>query len=180
MTQLTNITATKQETVTQTAARLRVALREQFPGVNFSVRSSRFAGGTSIYVGWTDGPTEKAVRVLSQGFRNSAPDALTGDFLDFLEPTLYADREGNLEQISSGATFVSEHRSYSDEARAAAGQEIAAAEGDGKPFDAKRMYRVRIWTIAGEPAEAAADDCAFETGGLLVCELLAHRDLRAA
>lgn len=172
------------ETVTETAARMRVALREQFPGVKFSVRSSRFAGGTSIGVSWVNGPTEAAVRPLTQGFRNSAPDALTGDYLDFLDPTLYADREGNLTQIRSGATFVSESRGYSDEVLAAAGEEIAAAAGDGKPFDPKRMYRVAIYVpLDDEPhaqLEAYASEAAFEYGGLLVCELLAHRDLRAA
>lgn len=119
---MSNLTdSTTQETVTETAARMRVALREQFPGVKFGVRSSRFAGGTSISVSWTDGPTETTVASLTRGFVNSAPD-ITGDFMDPIDATLYTDRAGNLTQISSGAMFVSESRHYSPAVQAAARQ----------------------------------------------------------
>lgn len=40
----------------ETAKMVRVALREAFPGVKFSVRSSVYAGGSSINVSWVDGP----------------------------------------------------------------------------------------------------------------------------
>lgn len=54
--------------VTDTAKVMRATLRKSWPAVKFSVRSSKYAGGASIDVGWTDGPTEWEVRRVSQGF----------------------------------------------------------------------------------------------------------------
>lgn len=47
--------------VTDTAKLVRQALKAAFPGVKFSVRSSSYAGGASIDVGWTDGPQQAEV-----------------------------------------------------------------------------------------------------------------------
>lgn len=55
-------------TVAETAKVVRVALKREFPGVKFSVRSDRYSGGASIDVRWTDGPTSSAV------------DAVVGDY----------------------------------------------------------------------------------------------------
>lgn len=46
---------------TETAKLVRAALRREFPGVKFSVRTDKYAGGASVNVTWTDGPTSKAV-----------------------------------------------------------------------------------------------------------------------
>lgn len=40
---------------------VRKALKENFTLEKFSVRSKSFAGGASIDIEWTDGPTSKAV-----------------------------------------------------------------------------------------------------------------------
>ena len=45
-----------------TAKLIRSTLKARFPGIKFSVRTSRYAGGSSIDVGWIDGPLESAVR----------------------------------------------------------------------------------------------------------------------
>lgn len=42
-----------------------------FKGTKFSVRIDRFAGGSSIDVGWTDGPTDKEVREVAGHFVGS-------------------------------------------------------------------------------------------------------------
>lgn len=47
--------------VADVAKIVRVKLAENFPGVKFSVHSSRYSGGSSITVRWMDGPTEKRV-----------------------------------------------------------------------------------------------------------------------
>lgn len=41
---------------TETAKLVRVRLRDDFPGVKFSVRTHSYSGGATIRVGWTDGP----------------------------------------------------------------------------------------------------------------------------
>lgn len=45
----------------ETAKLVRAALKKEFPGAKFSVRSSTYSGGASIHVSWTDGPTSAAV-----------------------------------------------------------------------------------------------------------------------
>ena len=42
--------------LTDTAKLIRHTLKRRFSGVKFSVRSERYAGGSSIHVKWTDGP----------------------------------------------------------------------------------------------------------------------------
>ncbi len=54
-------------TAAETAKYVRQALRDNFPGVKFSVRSSTYSGGASISVRWTDGPSTRQVDpVLNQ------------------------------------------------------------------------------------------------------------------
>ena len=43
--------------LTDTAKLIRTVLKARFPGVKFSVRSERYAGGCSISVRWVDGPS---------------------------------------------------------------------------------------------------------------------------
>jgi hypothetical protein len=62
--------------VTEVAKLIRKALKEASPGVKFSVLSSRYAGGSSIDVLWTDGPTETQVRGLVSKFEGSYFDGM--------------------------------------------------------------------------------------------------------
>lgn len=48
-------------TAAQVAAMIRADLKAAFPGQKFSVRSRRYAGGSSIDVSWTAGPTRDDV-----------------------------------------------------------------------------------------------------------------------
>ena len=43
------------------AKNIRIALKREFPGQKFSVKSSSFAGGDAVDVSWTDGPTTDEV-----------------------------------------------------------------------------------------------------------------------
>ena len=56
-----------------TAKLIRATLKAHFPGVKFSVRSDRYAGGSSIRVDWRDGPGQETVQAVvapyaSRGF----------------------------------------------------------------------------------------------------------------
>lgn len=57
----TQSTSPRRISTTDTAKLIRRTLRDTFPGVRFSVHSSKYAGGSSISVQWTDGPTTGAV-----------------------------------------------------------------------------------------------------------------------
>lgn len=61
------------------AKNCRIELKAAFPGVKFSVRTSRFSGGDSIDVQWTDGPTSDQVSSIvdrySAGHFNGLDDS---------------------------------------------------------------------------------------------------------
>lgn len=61
---------------TETAKLIRAALKKAFPKTKFSVRSSQYAGGASITVGWTDGPTAKMVDSVTQVYAGGGFDGM--------------------------------------------------------------------------------------------------------
>lgn len=60
----------------ETAKLIRVQLKAKFPGIKFSVKSSVYAGGASIDVAWTDGPTGKMVDAIVQPFAGGGFDGM--------------------------------------------------------------------------------------------------------
>lgn len=66
--------AEKYYSVTETAVLVREALKNNFPGVKFSVRSSSYAGGASIDVRWTLGPTVKEVDSVVRVYQSESFD----------------------------------------------------------------------------------------------------------
>lgn len=97
-------------TVTDTAKMLRTELKALFPETKFSVRSSKYAGGASINVQWTDGPTEAMVKPTLNKFAGATFDGMT-DMKEYKDP---------VDGISHGADFVFGNRSVSEEAVLAA------------------------------------------------------------
>ena len=64
--------------VVSTARLLRTALRQNFPGVRFSVRSSRYAGGSSVNVSFNDASVDTAaVREVADTFQAVDFDGMT-------------------------------------------------------------------------------------------------------
>jgi hypothetical protein len=62
--------------VVETAKILRTTLKAKFSGTKFSIRSSSYAGGASIDIGWTDGPTSKEVKKVTSGFEGAGFDGM--------------------------------------------------------------------------------------------------------
>lgn len=62
--------------VADTAKLVRVALKRNFPGTRFSVRSHSYAGGASIDVTWTDGPAVKLVEGIAGQFQGGRFDGM--------------------------------------------------------------------------------------------------------
>ena len=67
---------TKYLTVTETAQLTRKALQTAFPGVKFSVKSSKYSGGASINIHWTDGPRQSEVKPIADGFEGASFDGM--------------------------------------------------------------------------------------------------------
>lgn len=60
----------------ETAKCIRVALRDEFPGVKFSVRTEVYSMGSSVNIRWTDGPRTKEVERVVNGFSGGGFDGM--------------------------------------------------------------------------------------------------------
>ena len=63
--------------VTEVATLVKRSLKKHFPDVNFSVRSNRYSGGTSVVVWWKAGPQESEVMAKVKQYEGSRLD---GDY----------------------------------------------------------------------------------------------------
>jgi hypothetical protein len=63
-------------TTADLAGLIRSALKAQFPGCKFSVTSKSYAGGSSINIGWTDGPTVAEVGRAASGYKTKSFDGM--------------------------------------------------------------------------------------------------------
>ena len=63
--------------VVEVARLVRQALKREFPGVPFSVRSSRYAGGASVHVQWKEGPQADDVKAVVSEYEGARLD---GDY----------------------------------------------------------------------------------------------------
>lgn len=95
-------------TCAETAKLVRRALAAEFPGVTFTVRSKTYAGGASISVGWTDGPTEALVARVAKRFEGA-------DFDPMIDLKSYRVGELDGAAVHFGADFVFCSRRYSRE-----------------------------------------------------------------
>ena len=90
----------------ETAKLIRAALRESFPGVKFSVRSSVYSGGASINIRYTDGPTYEQVKAVAGMFEGAYFDGMT----DY-KGLNYGSLDGN--EVRFGADFIFVNRDFS-------------------------------------------------------------------
>ena len=152
-------------TCADTAKLVRGALKRAFPDVKFSVRSDTYAGGASIRVRWTDGPTSEQVDAVTGAYAGADFDGMI-DLKVSVQRWLHPDgtvtlahREGTngsfVELIGDpigpaarlvrfGADFVPTCRDISDEWR----DEILELfeQKAGQPIDRDRdaYYRTRL------------------------------------
>lgn len=93
----------------ETAKIVRQALKEAFPGIKFSVRSSTYSGGASMRVRWTDGPNNAQVEAITDGFNGAYFDGM----IDY-KGSVYHMMNG--EQVRFGSDFIFCERDFSDAA----------------------------------------------------------------
>lgn len=97
----------------ETAVMIRSVLKESFPGVKFSVRSSVYSGGASININYQDGPNVDAVRSAVSIFEASYFDGS----IDY-KGLNFTAIDG--QEVRFGCDFVFVNRKVSDEVYAAA------------------------------------------------------------
>lgn len=92
----------------ETAKLVRAALKESFPGVKFSVKSSVYSGGASIAIRYFDGPNSDQVKAVTSMFEGSYFDGMT----DY-KGSNYSTLDG--QEVRFGADFIFINREYSAE-----------------------------------------------------------------
>jgi hypothetical protein len=100
---------TKYFTCAETAKLIRQSLKEAFPDVKFSVRSSTYSGGALISVNWPDGPNAAQVESITKGFKVSYFDGS----IDY-QGSIHHMMGG--EPVRFGADYITSSRRYSDAA----------------------------------------------------------------
>ena len=91
---------------TQAAKNLRIELKRAFPGIKFGVRTSRFSGGDSIDVDWTDGPMLPQVQKFANKYSGGSFDGMTDSYEYSRSPWI---------AVFGDAKYVHCHRHYSDQ-----------------------------------------------------------------
>ncbi len=97
---------TKYISVADTAKIVRVALKESFTGIKFSVRSKSYSGGASITISWIDGPTAKEVEYVTKKYQGASFDGM-------IDLKSYHTSELNGEQVHFGADYIFTDRGFS-------------------------------------------------------------------
>lgn len=150
---MTTTTRPRYLSCADTAKLVRKALKAAFPGQRFSVRSDTYSGGASIRVKWIDGPTEKAVKAVTDPFESAGFDGmidlkyykrswlLPDGTAAFGQSSGTADSRGvheaydhepphpDAELVSFGAHFIFTDRSYSPEVFQDALEEVGSRHG---------------------------------------------------
>lgn len=80
---------------------IRATLKARFPSVKFSVRTSRYSGGSSVRVDWTDGPTDAMVTAICDRFEGKGFDGMID--LSYYKD-IYLLPDGSAEYASSSGT----------------------------------------------------------------------------
>lgn len=136
--------ASRHISTTETAKLIRRALRESFPGTKFSVRSRSYAGGSSVDVSWTDGPTAHQVEAVAKRFAGATFDGMRD--CKTYQHTLF---DGEATQF--GPDFVFCTRTHSVEAIARVLALLARRYGAEAP-GAEDYASGRGWNLYCEPA----------------------------
>lgn len=110
-----------------TAKLVRKALKAEFPGVKFSVRSKSYAGGASISVGWTDGPPTHLVDGVLGLYSGASFDGMID--LKSYHDSLLMNEDGSVQRVHFGADFVHSNRNISPEWYALIARMIEKASG---------------------------------------------------
>lgn len=67
--------------LTLAAKSIRAELRTRYPGISFSVRSRRYAGGNSVSVVWADGPEVGVVYCLTRKYEEGSFDGTIDSYV---------------------------------------------------------------------------------------------------
>ena len=113
------------------AKAIRSELKKAFPEIKFRVRSSNYAGGDSVRIVWSNGPTSDSVEEITA--KNQY-----GHFDGMVDMYEYSNSREDIPQ----ARFVFASREITTEAYAAKKAAIAKKFGIEDPADDTQWYKV--------------------------------------
>jgi hypothetical protein len=122
-------------TAAQTAKAIRTELKEKFPGTKFSVTSSNFAGGNSVDISWTDGPTRDTVEAVTKKYQY-------GNFNGMIDLYEYSNSREDIPQ----AKYVQAARHYSPAVEEATKAKLVKEWGMTEWSDAEAQRVRNCWT----------------------------------
>ena len=125
------------------AAAIREELKKVFPNVKFSVKSSNFAGGDSVNITWTDGPTYKQVEKITNKYQSGHFDGMT----DMYE---YSNSREDLPQ----SKYVQTRREISEEVNSVVFEALKEVFAENTPSDELKRYAYKIIQISAIPVGA--------------------------
>ncbi len=138
---------------TETAKVVRRELRVNFKGTKFYVRTSKYAGGSSVRVRWVDGPTTDEVNEIVGWMHGGSFDGMT-DSMSYHDSVLFG------ESVTFGNSFIFLNREISvDMFREA----VATVAADWGPDVDKFTIEVTDWNESTNTAFFAG----YETHGKL-------------
>lgn len=128
---------------TETAAEIRKVLAAEFPGTKFSVKTRKYAGGSSVDVYYWDGPAYDAVKRAIGCMHGASFDGMT-------DSTSHHTSEHNGQKVRWGADYLSVYRNLTREP-----VEAAAAETN-------RLFGAELLTVSGSDSWgwSASANCA--------------------
>ena len=126
---------------------IRAELKKNFPTTKFSVKFSRFSGGNSYDITWTDGPKAEDVDAIVRKYQNRHPDEYSmGDYWD-VKMSIFNEMFGSV-------GYVMTERRISDEAVEKIRAEYSDLTDENaqtyvfKDEDAENIqYHMRSWSV---------------------------------
>jgi len=146
---------TRYISTTETAKIIRQELAKAFPGIKFSVKSKSYSGGSSVSVGWTDGPTPKMVEKVAGQFSGASFDPM-------IDLKSYHHSEWNGEVVHFGPDYVNCNRDHSDEFL----QKVAVKTAKEWGFDVSSIL-INRWGYADDGMNARPGGGCFSIAELI-------------
>lgn len=126
---------------THAAKNIRRELKQAFPGIKFSVTTSKYSMGDSIRVRWTDGPTEKRVTDIIDRYQEGHFDGMT-DYYEYHD-SVFCTTFG-------GTKFVFAERQFSDDFVAGVILEVSAKRGSINGVDCPSVEQWKRGSCHGD------------------------------
>ena len=94
----------KNNSLVAAAKNIRIELKQAFPSIKFSVKTSRFSGGDSIDIYWTDGPTTSQVDEIANRYEAGSFDGME-DIYNYRKDHGWTDAFGDAKYISTSRDY---------------------------------------------------------------------------